>query len=100
MRLHCDRKKVKTLVDHKGDAEKHVPCAGNLLGDASTWQGAFAVCLTVAFCVKNRRDILVTSWLFVVFDHVLYRVRPRGDDSQDARSDDEVSDEELDMSHM
>ena len=56
--------------------------------------------LTVAFCVKNRRDILVISWLFVVFDHVLYRVRPRGGDSQDARSDDEVSDEELDMSHM
>ena len=56
--------------------------------------------LTVAFCVKSRRDILVISWLFVVYDHVLYRVRPRGDDSQDARSDDEVSDEELDMSHM
>ncbi len=56
--------------------------------------------LTVAFCVKNRKDILVISWLIVAFDHVLYRVRPRGDDSQDARSDDEVSDEELDMSHM
>ena len=56
--------------------------------------------LTVAFCVRNRRDILVISWLFVVFDHMLYRVRPRGDDSQDARSDGEMSDEELDMSHM
>ena len=100
MRLHCDRKKVKTLVDHKGDAEKHVPCAGNLLGDASTWQGAFAVWLDGGILCEEQKKLLVISWLLVVYDHVLYRVRPRGDDSQDARSDDEVSDEELDMSHM
>ena len=74
------------------DEEEHVPYAGHLRGECNTWQEALASWLDGGIlCKESKRYI--GNFLTV------HRVRPSGDDSDDAPSDDQVSDEELEVSH-
>ena len=70
------------------EGTKEVPYVGDLKGDAGTWREALATWLDGELpCEETKK--YVGNFMAV------YRVRPMGDDDNDAHSSDVVSDEEL-----
>ena len=75
----------------RGDlADKHVVFAGDLRGDAATWNDAMAAWLDGNVQTKESARY-VGNFMSV------YRVRPRDADEMEERSDEDVSDVELDV---
>lgn len=74
------------------DAEDHVPFTGSMREPNSTWTDSFEAWINGNILCEESKRYLNNFWQ-------VYRFRPDNDDAGDMRSDEEISDEELEMSH-
>ena len=75
------------------DADEHAPFAGGLKGEEASWSEGLRTWLD-GHVISEEAQKYISNFMNV------YRVRPTdGEDDLDARSDDVISDEELEVSH-